>query len=442
MAYQIPLSTHQSLNVADLGESDDLFVARNVIIVSTGDFTVDGRGTHDLTIDGIVANLSNRSAIVLGADSIQDSGNTVAIGASGEVRAFGTGPAISIFGHSTTITNAGLIHAVGDDAIRMLGNNAAGQSSIVNTGSIISDVDTALSRGDSTETMIIDNRGLLRGADAFDSRGDGVDKFTNSGRVIGTVILGAGDDVYVGQNGRLSGAILGGSGNDRITTGIDNDVIDGGIGIDTMKGGMGNDRYFVTDAKDIVVELAGQGADAIQTITSLRLPNHVEHLELSQDGGFISGTGNALANKITGNVHGNSLSGLAGSDTIDGGDGDDVINGGIGSDTLTGGDDTDSFVFDTALVPANRDTLIDFDGFEDTIRLDNAVFKAIGAVGVLKASAFKLGAKATDGDDRIIYNKATGGLFYDADGSGAAKAVLFTTLLNKAAISAADFQVI
>ena len=57
--------------------------------------------------------------------------------------------------------------------------------------------------------------------------------------------------------------------------------------------------------------------------------------------------------------------------------------------------------------------------------------------------ARKGATKAHDTDDRIVYNKTTGQLFYDADGSdGPAKAMLFATLSNKATLTTADFDIV
>ena len=55
------------------------------------------------------------------------------------------------------------------------------------------------------------------------------------------------------------------------------------------------------------------------------------------------------------------------------------------------------------------------------IHLDNAVFTGLAA-GALAAGAFNTGAAASQADDRIIYNAATGALLFDADGSGAGAA--------------------
>ena len=53
-----------------------------------------------------------------------------------------------------------------------------------------------------------------------------------------------------------------------------------------------------------------------------------------------------------------------------------------------------------------------------------------------------IGSAAADADDRIVYNQATGQLFYDADGSGAGAAVHFATLTARRPSPRADFTVI
>ena len=74
--------------------------------------------------------------------------------------------------------------------------------------------------------------------------------------------------------------------------------------------------------------------------------------------------------------------------------------------------------------------------------LENAHFTGL-ATGALPASAFVIGTAAADAGDRILYDSATGNLYFDSDGTGANAAVLFATLDNTtAALSASDFQVI
>jgi serralysin len=76
----------------------------------------------------------------------------------------------------------------------------------------------------------------------------------------------------------------------------------------------------------------------------------------------------------------------------------------------------------------------------DTFRLENAVMKTIGSVGALKANFFFAGVRAHDRDDHIVYNRASGCLFYD--GTGAHAAVQLAYLPNKAVLAYNDFQVI
>ena len=135
-------------------------------------------------------------------------------------------------------------------------------------------------------------------------------------------------------------------------------------------------------------------------------------------------------------------SGGASAQTILGNNGANVLNGGAGNDVLIGLGGNDTFAFTTALGAGNVDTIADFTSGTDKIALDDAVFTAIGGLGGLNANAFFAGTAAHDADDRIIYDSATGNLFYDADGNGAGAAVLFANLQNHPVIAASDFTVI
>ena len=112
--------------------------------------------------------------------------------------------------------------------------------------------------------------------------------------------------------------------------------------------------------------------------------------------------------------------------------GDDTLSGGLGRDTLSGGTGRDVFVFDTKPnAKTNLDRIAGYSVADDTIWLENAVFKALGKkTGALKSSAFHAGEKAHDASDRIVYNPKTGALFYDEDGTGA-KAAIEMALLDK-----------
>jgi Ca2+-binding RTX toxin-like protein len=159
------------------------------------------------------------------------------------------------------------------------------------------------------------------------------------------LILGlGGDDRLFGGDGNdtLRGGagndkLFGGAGNDKLFGDAGNDSLDGGKGRDSMRGGLGNDTYVVDDAKDKVVEGAGQGIDTVWTSVSSTklLAANIDNLVLT--GHALDGVGNALDNTITGNSHDNKLGGAGGNDVLFGGAGSDQINGGDGDDTLFGG---------------------------------------------------------------------------------------------------------
>ncbi len=203
--------------------------------------------------------------------------------------------------------------------------------------------------------------------------------------------------------------------------------LDGKAGNDVMVGRAGHDTYIVYDAGDQVVENVGGGSDLVFTAVSYALNDtwEVEVLAtIAFDGTApINLTGNGLANYMIGND---------GANTMDGKGGSDVLVGRAGQDT---------FAFTTALGAGNVDNIFDFAAADDTIALDDAVFAAL-APGALAGGAFRVGTAAQDLDDRIIYDQASGQLFYDSDGSGNGAAILFATLSGAPTLTANDFLVI
>jgi Ca2+-binding RTX toxin-like protein len=137
------------------------------------------------------------------------------------------------------------------------------------------------------------------------------------------------NNVLTGNN--ANNLLTGGIGNDSLVGGAGVDTLDGGLGIDTLSGGLGNDTYVLDVLGDVVIEVAGEGVDTIQTAVSRTLDANVENLTLT--GAATVGNGNELDNTITGNALANTLSGLAGNDTLDGGLGIDTLSGGLGNDT-------------------------------------------------------------------------------------------------------------
>jgi VCBS repeat-containing protein len=118
----------------------------------------------------------------------------------------------------------------------------------------------------------------------------------------------------------------------------------------------------------------------------------------------------------------------SGNDTVFGQNNDDQIHGGLGNDVIYSGGNNDRIFFDTALDAAtNVDRIMDFNGNNDRIVLDDLIFAALSPSGSLNAANFRAsaGGNAADADDYILFDTATGQLYYDADGSGAGAKVLF-----------------
>ncbi len=197
-------------------------------------------------------------------------------------------------------------------------------------------------------------------------------------------------------------------------TGAKKGFIDGGLGADTMSGGKGDNTYFVDDAGDQVFELAKGGTDTVMSQVSFTLGDNVERLTLTGTDA-IDGTGNALDNRIAGNSAAN---------------------------VLTGGAGKDAFIFNTAWGNGNVDHITDFSVADDTMHIDNAWFIGVGGNGSLSSKAFVFGAVAADSSDRIIYDDATGALYFDADGSGAGAQVQFAQLDAHLALTNRDFLIV
>jgi Ca2+-binding RTX toxin-like protein len=136
------------------------------------------------------------------------------------------------------------------------------------------------------------------------------------------------------------------------------------------------------------------------------------------------------------------LYGGSGNDLFRGLEGKDKLHGGSGKDTVEGGSGSDIFVFDTALnARTNVDSLPDF-RTADTIQLENRIFTKLTKNGALSSSAFWTGSAAHDANDRIIYDKSTGYLYYDQDGTGSKAPVLFAMVDPGLALTSRDFYII
>lgn len=251
------------------------------------------------------------------------------------------------------------------------------------------------------------------------------------------VVGAAGNDTLPGSN--FNDSITGGDGADVINAYGSSDTLNGGAGDDTMIGGTGDD-LFIIDSGDTIIELANQGRDTVSTALTYTLLGNFENLKLA-GGANRNGAGNSLDNSIIGNSGANILAGRDGADSLNGGDGADTLNGGAGEDVLNGAGGADVFVFDTSRAAGNTDTISNF-GFGDKIHLDNAIFTALGSAGALSSARFRVGTSAQDANDHVIYNPATGALYYDHNGDASGGAFRIATMPTGLALTAADILVI
>lgn len=139
---------------------------------------------------------------------------------------------------------------------------------------------------------------------------------------------------------------------------------------------------------------------------------------------------------IYGGIGDDILNGNAGNDSLFGGDDNDVLNGGTGANILVGGYGADKFILaDYLTAPATTNTISDFLHGTDLLQVKTPV---IGQTGALNADYFKLGTTAADANDFFIYDRPTGNLYFDADGSGVGAKVLIATLLGQPDLQASD----
>ena len=272
------------------------------------------------------------------------------------------------------------------------------------------------------------------------------DAGTNSGDALG--------DTYA-QIQNLTGTrfndVLYGDGSVNVLSGLaGNDVMVGKAGADRFDGGAGIDTvsYDASGAvrADLLAPATNTGDAAGDSFVS------IENLY----GSSFSDTlcGNNLGNLLAGNMFPALASGFdfligrGGNDTLRGYDGDDRLEGDAGIDTLSGGLGNDIFIFNAPLNGStNRDFITDFAnlaGNNDRFELENSIFTKLGAgaAHALNPAFFRAGAAALDANDYVVYNRATGVLSYDVNGSVAGGTIAFAVLINKPVLTASDFVVI
>jgi Ca2+-binding RTX toxin-like protein len=133
-----------------------------------------------------------------------------------------------------------------------------------------------------------------------------------------------------GTGNSVANHLIGNTANNTLYGLAGNDILDGSsAGVDTLYGGLDDDIYIVNTG-DVVIELADEGIDTVQSYITYTLGANLENLTLVGTAA-INATGNTGNNIITGNESAN------------------IITGGGGEDTMSGGAGNDTYIVDSAL---------------------------------------------------------------------------------------------
>ena len=159
--------------------------------------------------------------------------------------------------------------------------------------------------------------------------------------------------------------------------------------------------------------------------------------------------GNSASNVIVGNEGNDVLTGHGGNDVLSGGTGNDLLIGHQGNDILNGGSGHNRLhsgvgydVFYFSVLDRAIDTILDFNPAADYIDVNARAFGFGSQRGILATQYFRLGARALDSNDRFIYNRQSGILFFDADGVGGAGQIGLARLANRALLRHSDFRLV
>jgi RHS repeat-associated protein len=273
--------------------------------------------------------------------------------------------------------------------------------------------DDTMNGGAGNDTFYVNSIGDF----CYDAPGQGVDTVISS--------IGWALDNYI-ENLTLTGAsdinAWGNEWNNLLVGNSGNNVLNGNGGLDTMIGGIGDDKYVVDNIADVVVEDISGGLDWVESSVNWIMGSNLENLILT-GGGNLSGTGNALDNRIKGNT------------------GDNILDGGQGRDNLIGDAGADIFKFSNSpgYGATGADRILDFSGSSgDRLLIGKAAF------GIANASASLINTNSTDlanalkTNNLFVYNTSNGHLYHNVNGSAGSfgNGGIFAVLTNTAALQA------
>lgn len=318
------LSASMSNGISDSQSQHD-----NTIIINGSVDVYDIYSTHYAVqiygVDSIVK--VGADGTLSGPRGVVFSGSRQSLINNGEID--GESAGVSLNSDHGVVNNSGKIE--GYTGIEAFGD----ASSIINQeGGEIKGTSNAI-YGFADRDVKIVNQGRIEGGMTAITLGDGDDRVTNHGKLIGDVDLGTGNDLFDTRGGQVSG---------------------------TVDGGSGNDTYYVSNAAiDLNESFLLGGTDTVKSTVSYAINTAIENVTLlgNKD---IDATGSDVGNILKGNTGENILRGLGGIDRL---------TGGKGNDRLFGGELADTFVFKTG---DGHDVIADFKVMEgDHIDLSGMV---------------------------------------------------------------------
>jgi len=302
----------------------------DTLIGNNGNDTLDGGSGADTMSGGI----GNDTYIV------DDTGDVVSEGSGAGTDTVQTSIDYALANNveNLTLTGSDDLHGTGNTLNNVITGNSG--NNVLDGGA---GADT-LAGGSGDDAYIVDNAGDT----VIEQAGEGTDTvYASVSHTLDANVENlnlTGSDAINGAGNALDNWIVGNTGDNALSGGDGDDILDGGAGVDALYGGAGADTYVVDNVGDTVIESAGEGVDTVQAGVDFTLGDHIENLSLTGTDN-LSGSGNALDNRLIGNDGDNVLAGGAGNDVLDGGKGDDLLMGGAGDEqyTFRPGEGTDTF---------------------------------------------------------------------------------------------------
>ncbi len=429
------VSEAANLSPNDTGRTKDVFVVKNPFLATpimgnAGDDSLEGSVERDFIKGGAgndILDGKTNADILEGGEGddtyILDVATDVAIEKENEgsdtVKAAFTYTLAAAF-ENLTLTGAYDIDGFGNNKDNILIGNSGSNTLKGFDGNDILDGGAGVDQlygGAGNDTYILDNE-LDKVHEDANGGLDHVKSYSNlnwQGNVeiyelIGnenTYVTGSpGDDILIGNSG--------------------DNIITGNSGRDTMIGGAGNDTYNNFEIGDVIVEEVNGGIDTIATRELfITLPENVENY--TNIWRVTGADGNALDNVMVAAHGGERIDGKGGDDTLV------ALN--FGS-IFTGGEGNDTFEIQGSA------SITDFTIGEDKIALQLDNFASLGQIGELSADMFVVGDRALDANDFIIYNKETGDIYYDYDGSGHQQGYVRASVTPGLELTISDFEVV